>query len=85
VVIAAGVSSVLLHFLAPGTKRLETTRSQQQVLLSDADRDRLEDMLRGLTAERQAIAEVGQCVLVALTVSCWPAGDLGMHSCAVGV
>jgi hypothetical protein len=44
-----------------GEKRQEivTQRGQQAVLLSDHDRDRLEDMLRGLTAERAAIAEVG--------------------------
>jgi hypothetical protein len=46
-----------------GEKRQEivTQRGQQAVLLSDHDRDRLEDMLRGLTAERAAIAEVGPC------------------------
>jgi len=45
---------------AAGEKRLEITaqRGQQAVLLSDHDRDRLEDMLRGLTAERASIAEV---------------------------
>lgn len=43
-----------------GEKRQEITaqRGQQAVLLPDHDRDRLEDMLRGLTAERAAIAEV---------------------------
>ncbi|KAF6245152.1 hypothetical protein COO60DRAFT_1467710, partial [Scenedesmus sp. NREL 46B-D3] len=43
--------------LAAGTKRKETVRGQAAVLLSDHDRDRFEDMLRGLTAERAAIAE----------------------------
>jgi hypothetical protein len=43
-----------------GEKRQEITaqRGQQVALLSDHDRDRLEDMLRRLTAERTAIAEV---------------------------
>ena len=47
---------------SPGEKRQEITaqRGQQVVMLSDYDRDRLEDMLRGLTAERSAIAEVGE-------------------------
>jgi hypothetical protein len=46
---------------AAGTKRKETVRGQAAVLLSDHDRDRFEDMLRGLTAERAAIAEVRCC------------------------
>lgn len=60
---ACGVCATCACWLcccAAGEKRLEITaqRGQQAVLLSDHDRDRLEDMLRGLTAERATIAEV---------------------------
>jgi hypothetical protein len=59
----AACRAVLCCGVSPpsGEKRQEITaqRGQQAVLLSDHDRDRLEDMLRGLTAERAAIAEVG--------------------------
>jgi hypothetical protein len=53
-------SVVLCCAVLSGEKRQEITaqRGQQAVLLADHDRDRLEDMLRGLTAERTAIAEV---------------------------
>ena len=50
---------LLLHTVS--ARQAAAPRGQPVVLLSDADRDKLEDMLRGLTAERAAIAEARRC------------------------